>query len=205
MDQRRTSMNRLILTFTLFFSLFFLSGCISLTKDLPPFTTYTISLDEQQNVTQNIKKGFSIEILEPKALGSVNSKLISYTKQNYQNETYALSKWSDHPSKLLQANIVQYLDNTNKYKYITSSKVNINTNYKLISELDNFNQEFDGDKSYAVLNIKVYLVDHHKVNAKRFIYKEACDENSAYGSVKALNKVSNRFIKDLDIWIEKSL
>ncbi len=198
-------MNRL---HTLVFILisFILSGCVSVTQELPAFTTYTISLEKSdlKAKDQNTKE-YSIEITEPKALNSVNSKLISYLKQNYQNETYALNKWSDTPTKLLQNMLVQYLNSTDQYKYITSSKLNINTSYKIISELDSFGQVFENSTSYAKLDIRVYLVDYKNVFTKRFEYKEKCDENNAVGSVKALNNISNRFVKDLHNWIQKQL
>jgi len=191
----------------LFFIIFLLNGCVSVTQELPPFTTYSIILDKENKTppSNTQTKQYSIEVLEPKALNSVNSKLISYIKTNYQNETYALSKWSDNPTKLLQNIMVQYLNKTNRYKFITSSKININTTYKLMSELDTFGQVFDDGQSYGKLDIRVYLVDYKSIHSKRFVYQEKCDENNAYGSVKALNNISNQFVKDLHKWIQESL
>lgn len=183
------------------------TGCISVTQELPPFTTYTVSLQQVTSAQPilNTEEKYSIEIMEPKALNSVNSKLISYMKTNHQNETYALSKWSDTPTKLLQNMMVQYLNSTNQYKYITSSKLNINTTYKVLSELDNFGQVFENGNSYAKLDIRIYLVDYKTVYTKRFVYQEKCEENNAYGSVKALNNISNLFVKDLHKWLQEKL
>jgi cholesterol transport system auxiliary component len=197
-------MNKLLLSLFTIITLF--SGCISVTKELPPFTTYTISLDHTSTQeTSTTKASYSLEITEPKALNSVNSKQISYIKTNHQNETYALNKWSDTPTKILQNMIVQYLNSTDQYSYITSSKLNINTTYKILSELDSFGQIFTNGSSYAKLDIRIYLVDYKTVYTKRFVYQEKCEENNAYGSVKALNKISNLFVQDLHKWIKQQI
>lgn len=200
-------MNRLYKYVLLFIIPMIFTGCISVTQELPPFTTYTVSLQQVTSAQPilNTEEKYSIEIMEPKALNSVNSKLISYMKTNHQNETYALSKWSDTPTKLLQNMMVQYLNSTNQYKYITSSKLNINTTYKVLSELDNFGQVFENGNSYAKLDIRIYLVDYKTVYTKRFVYQEKCEENNAYGSVKALNNISNLFVKDLHKWLQEKL
>lgn len=198
-------MNKLILSLFIIVGTF--TGCVSVTKELPPFTTYTISLIQENKIDSNpnTKGSFSIEITEPKALTSVNSKLISYMKTNHQNETYALNKWSDTPTKLIQNMMVQYLNSTNQYQHITSSRLNINTTYKLLSELDTFGQFFENGNSYAKLDIRIYLADYKTLHSKRFVYLEKCDENNAYGSVKALNNISNLFVQDLHKWIQEKL
>jgi ABC-type uncharacterized transport system auxiliary subunit len=180
-------------------------GCISVTKELPALTTYTIDINEEIGYQDTkLNKNISLSINEPKALSSVNSKLISYTN-NYQNENYALSKWSDSPTKMIQNIMVQYLSNSDDFEFVSSSRLNIHTHYKILSEIDSFGQIFMNNKSYATLQIRVFLINSKELYSKTFHYKQVCKESNAKGSVVALNKVSNQFLKDLHIWIADSL
>lgn len=199
-------MNKITLFGSTLIAIFF-SGCISLTQELPPFTTYTLSIDSVQTKTPSLPHlyTYSIEVNEPQTLASINSKLLSYKNEKFQQEVYALSKWSDSPSKLLQNNMVNYLNSTDSYKLITSSKMNINTSHKLLSELDYFGQVFEKNTSYGVLDIRVYLVDSAKVESKRFYFKEACQENNAYGLVKTLNALNTQFVQQLHQWIGEKI
>ncbi len=197
-------MNKTLLLSFFTIAIFF-QGCISVTKELPALTTYTLSLDQETPYHKtNLNQNVSITINEPKALSSVNTKLISYSK-NFQNENYALSKWSDSPTKMLQNAMVQYLSNSDDFEFVSSSRLNLHTHYKILSELDSFEQKFIADKSYATLQIRVFLINSKELYSKQFQYTQECKESNAKGSVEALNVITNKFVRDLHIWIAKSL
>ncbi len=182
----------------------FLNGCISVTKELPAFSTYTIKLDNKKTVS-NKQLPYTIEIKEPKSLASTNSKFISYFQDDSRSESYALSRWSDNPTKMIQKAMVNHLSNTNNYQYINSSKVNVLSDYKIISELDNFNQYIKDNSSYVEFNIKVYLKKSNKVYFKNFTYTKACKQNNAKEAVRNLNILTNTFVNDLDKWLLSKL
>lgn len=190
-------MNKYIIPSVL--AMFVFSGCVSVTKDLPPFSTYTLSVDTN-NTKQTKKTGYSVSVLEPKTINSVNDLLISYS-DNLRSEHYALSKWSDKPTKMLQHMMVTYLSATNNYNYVHSNKLNIPSDIYLQSELDSFTQYLQDDKAYVEFTIRVFLLQQNTLYTKKFTYKFASEDQSAYSSVKAMNKAVNQFLKELDSWM----
>lgn len=180
-----------------------LSGCVNITKELPAFNTYSLQLDDVKKSDSKIN--YSITVTEPKALRSINTKAITYIK-GFRYENYSLSRWSDSPSKMLQKNITSYLSLRDNYKYVVSSKINIKSDYKLISELENFAQVFTKEGVFVKVNIRVYLKSKKsELYVKNFSYSKKSISDNAIGAVESLNLVSNLFVKDLDNWILKRI
>jgi len=180
----------------------FFSGCVSVTKELPAFKTYTLQVDESSKKNQKTTNK-SISIAEPKALNSINNILVTYGDKEYRSESYALSKWSDKPTKMLQQVMVNYLSDTKNFNFVHSNKMNLPSDIKILSELDSFTQYLDGEKAFVKLSIRVFLIENNTLNTKEFTYTKQCIDQSAKGSVSALNSVVNQFLKDLNSWIIK--
>jgi ABC-type uncharacterized transport system auxiliary subunit len=186
-------------------SLVLLSGCISITKELPAQKTYTLTLENK--TLKNKYFDNTIRVYEPKALSSINTKAIIYSKSSVEQEKYALSKWSDKPTKMLQKIISQHLTQQNAYKYVTNSNIKIDNDYRLVSELVDFKQTFTKIKSYADFSIRVYFINNktQKVYFKSFTYNKLSNTNNAKGLVYGINYISNLFLTDLTNFIQKSL
>lgn len=186
-------------------SLVLFSGCISITKELPSQKTYTLTLDKKSLKNKYYEK--TIRVYEPKALSSINTKAITYSKSSVEQEKYALSKWSDKPTKMLQKIISQHLTQQNAYKYITNSNIKVDSDYRVVSELVDFKQTFTKTKSYADFSIRVYFINNktQKVYFKSFSYNKLSDTNNAKGLVYGINYISNLFLTDLTTFIQKSL
>lgn len=179
----------ILLTFT---------GCI--TKEVPAYSTYTLNVNSSQKVNNN-NSNIKLEIKEPKALTSINSKYISYSTKKYVSENYALSKWSDSPSKMIQTQIVKYLSSTSNYAFVNNSNINVRSDWQLLSEITNFHQSFQKDKTFVEFSINIYLKNRKTTYFKNFTYSQPSEEKNALGAVKALNIVVNNFVQDLDKWI----
>ena len=178
----------------------FFSGCISVTKELPPFSTYTLQLDKSKVThTKNTQK--SIAIAEPKSLNSVNNILITYSDEKFRSESYALSKWSDKPTKILHQSMINYLNATKNYNYVHGNRLNLPSDIKVVSELDSFTQYLENNKAFVKFSIRVFVVENNTLETKSFSYTEQCDDQSAKASVKALNLAVNKFVSELDNWI----
>ena len=178
----------------------FFSGCISVTKELPPFSTYTLLVNERDvKHIKNIKK--SIAIAEPKSINSVNNILITYANEKSRSESYALSRWSDKPTKILHQIMINYLNETKNYNYVHGNRLNLPSDIKLLSELDSFTQYLEADSAFIKFSIRVFVVENKKLETKSFSYTQQCDNQSAKSSVKALNLAVNKFLQELDIWI----
>ena len=180
--------------------IFFFSGCISVTKELPPFSTYTLFVDKT-SIKYTKKIPYSVGVLEPKAINSINNILLSYSDDNFTSESYVLSKWSDKPTKMLQQMMVNYLSETNNYTYVHSNKLGIPSDIQIASELDSFTQYLEKDKAYIEFTLRVFLVQKEILHTKKFSYKYLCDDQSAKSSVKALNKAVNPKVRIFEGYI----
>ncbi|XOB63751.1 hypothetical protein ACMC56_08025 [Campylobacterota bacterium DY0563] len=193
-------------TILVLLTIFLLSGCISVTKELPSYNTYNLNIKEK-NIKSTKYLDKSINVLEPKTITSYNSKNILYSKDNLEYDKYALNKWMDRPTKMLQKQIAKYLTFTKDYKYVSTSNLKIESDYKLVSQLVDFNHLFEEDKSYAKFTIRVYLVNNknEKVYFKNFSYKKLCKTNDALGFVKSIEELTNIFYIDLNNFIISSI
>lgn len=190
--------------FITFISIFILSGCISITKELPAQKTYTLSFKNDNLNSKYFDK--TIHIYEPKALTSMNTRAITYAR-DFEQEKYALSKWSDKPTKMIQEVSADYLTKQNSFKYVTTSNIKIDTDYSLISELTSFKHSFTKTKSYADFSIRVYFINNktNKVYFKSFTYNNQAISNDAKGAVNSFNILISDYLKDLNNFIQKSL
>ena len=188
------------------FSIFLFSGCISVTKELPSYNTYNLNINEA-NVKSTKYFDKSINVLEPKTITSYNSKNILYSKNNLEYDKYALNKWIDKPTKMLQKQISKYLTLTKDYKYISTSNLKVESDYNLITQLVDFNHLFEDNKSYAKFTIRVYLVNNknEKVHFRNFSYIKQCQTNNALGFVKSINEITTIFYPDLNNFIISSI
>ncbi len=188
----------------LFAAMIFNTGCISVTKELPAFNTYKLDLKEESLHTKDING--SIKIAEPTALLSINSKTINYSSEDNRFESYALSRWSDTPSKMLQNMIIEYFSSNGDFKYTASSNMNVRTDYRLLSQIQSFQQLIKGEESFVRVQIAVYLKDKNSTIAyKIFSYEEKTASADAKGAVEVFGNIANSFVKELNIWVLGSL
>ena len=188
----------------LFAAMIFNTGCISVTKELPAFNTYKLDLKEESLHTKDING--SIKIAEPTALLSINSKTINYSSEDNRFESYALSRWSDTPSKMLQNMIIEYFSGNGDFKYTASSNMNVRTDYRLLSQIQSFQQLIKGEESFVRVQIAVYLKDKNSIIAyKIFSYEEKTASADAKGAVEVFGNIANSFVKELNIWVLGSL
>lgn len=190
------------IVFSLTLVILFFSGCISITKELPAFTTYSLNVKNKK--LNNTYHDIAIKINEPKALSSINTKDIIYSLDKTTQEPYALSRWSDRPSKLILQNIAKFLTYQNSYKLITTSNIRISSDYLINSEIQEFKHQFEADKSYAVFSIRVYLINEKQssVKFKSFNYKKQLQQNDARNFVKTMNGIVSDFAIDLHNYIQ---
>lgn len=175
------------------------TGCVSITKELPAYKTYSISTNKEAS----IKLASSIYIKEPRTISSLNSKAIYYEKDNLL-EKYALSKLSDTPSKIIQEEIASYFSKSN---YIFTSNLKAKSNYVLFSEVSNFKQVFKEEKSFVKFTIRIYFKNTttNNVYYKNFDYETNSPSNNAKGAILAFNTTLSNFLIDLETFIKNTL
>lgn len=151
----------------------------------------------QTTLTKGLK---SIYIEEVNVNKSFNQTSIFYTIKPYLFEEYALNRWLNLPSYMIQNNLIQSLENSNIFKTVLNEKSKIDFDYTLKTDVSNLYHSFEDDKSYAIVKVKFDLVSNKGI-LKTYSYdkKILCETNNAYGFVIAVNKAFEEVVKDLSL------
>ncbi|MFA5721757.1 MAG: hypothetical protein WC920_05715 [Aliarcobacter sp.] len=182
----------------IFLTLILFSAC-SFKQEKISINHYGIDFQTKPFTTK--AKFDSIFIEEPNINRAFNSQAIFYTQQEFKFEEYAKNRWISFPSNTVYTQLVDSFISSNIFANVLKDK-KIKSQYKLKTEVLKMYQNFEDDKSYAILKIKFDLVKDEKiVKSFNFNQKTLCDTNDAYGFVKALNssfeESLNSLLKDL--------
>jgi len=175
---------------------FLLLGCGT---TLEPMTTYNLAIDNA-NISKKHTKYSSIQVTIPKFLQSQNSRKIFYAYDNLHQDSYLNSQWSDALGRMLSSKMLIYLDNSKLFKDVTPYNSDIDTRYRLDSIVYDISQHIQGKESFAILDIKVMLIDNQTskiVKSKHFRYKQKTNSVDAKGFVEAINQLLNKMCQDI--------
>lgn len=185
-----------------------LSGCIG--RNIPPADIYTISppqLIQTTALAQEKKERRSVVItLAPiRASRAFAGSDIVYSHTRYERNSYAHSRWSDAPARLLQLFFQDVLVNSVDIFTVLPATSLARADFTLESTLHDFSHHINKDKtSSGVMRIHFYLVDNvkKKVRASRefssVVPVSSCD---ARGAATALNKAAMNIAGDLTSWL----
>lgn len=182
----------------IFLTLILFSAC-SFKQEKISINHYGIDFQTKPFTTK--AKFYSIFIEEPNINRAFNSQAIFYSNKEFKFEEYAKNRWISFPSNMVYTQLVDSFISSNIFANVLKDK-KIKSQYRLKTEVLKMYQNFEDDKSYAVLKIKFDLVKDEKiVKSFNFNQKTLCDTNDAYGFVKALNssfeESLNSLLKDL--------
>ncbi|QKF74282.1 putative lipid asymmetry ABC transporter MlaABCDEF component MlaB [Aliarcobacter faecis] len=189
-------MKNSILILTIFF---LFSGC-GLKQEAISINHYSIDFKTEKKV--NKPKLSSIFIEEPNVNKAFNLTSIFYTIKPYMFEEYAKNRWINLPSNMIYNQLTDSFTSSNIFSNVILKDKKIEYEYSLKTEVIKLYQVFENDKSYAILKVNFILIKNGQIfKSYTFDKKILCDENSAYGFVKALNigfdEVINSLLKDL--------
>ncbi|OCL84638.1 ABC-type transport auxiliary lipoprotein family protein [Arcobacter porcinus] len=182
----------------LIFAILF-AGC-SFKQDLVEQNKYSINFST--NKVEVSKKVDSIFIEEPNVNKSFNQTAILYSNKEFLFEEYAKNRWISSPSNMIYNQLIDSFNSSNIFKNIISKDKRIEYKYLLRSEVLKLYQVFEEDSSYAVIKVNFYFIENNKtIKTYNFDKKIICEENSAYGFVKAVNigfeEIINSLIEDI--------
>lgn len=184
------------------FIIVLLSGCVN--KTLPPLKTFNLIADKECCKSKFNQQEITLQILEPSTNKYLNSTSLYYSDDKYLLQTYKLSKWSDYPTKMLQEVMLSKLDELNLFNNIITNTIYAKPDYILQSELFDFKQIIENNKSHILFKIKFYLIDEDRNDnmvSKTFSYKIATKSIDAYGAIEGFNNGVNLMLNDLSQWL----
>ena len=182
------------------------TGCTG--KNAPPADMYTISAQWEKGrapALEEKKNAIIIKLAPIRASRAFGGTAILYSKTQYDQNSYAYSRWSDAPVRLLHIFFQAALEENGRFGVVISSTSASKADFLLESTLYDFSQHIYGDDtSDGVVRIRFYLVDNttKKVTAtKEFVSKVQVSTLNARGAAVALNKAAINVARDLTRWL----
>jgi len=183
-----------------------LVGCA--TKNVPPAFIYTISPEWRDNrapAEREKKSPLIIKLASVRGTRALTGTEILYTDAQYDLNSYAYSRWSDTPLRLLQILFQTALEESGRFRAVVPPTSASEADLLLESTLYDFSHHINDDgTSEGVVRVHFYLIDNTKktvMATKEFVSRVPALSCNARGAVAALNKAAINIAHDLASWL----
>ncbi len=183
-----------------------LAGCV--TKTVPPASIYTISPEWDSSKAQEEtgkKNSTIIKMASVRGTRALTGTEILYTDARYGQNSYAYSRWSDAPVRLLQILFQVALEESGRFGAVVPPASASEADLLLESTLFDFSHHIKDDgTSEGVVRVRFYVIDNttKTVTAtKEFVSKVPASSQNAQGAASALNKAATNVARNLVAWL----
>ena len=180
------------------------AGLIGCSK-APVINVYSLNVPPVQTETASRYKDKSIKVTFPQSIKEPLSEKMLFSYTTNDRGTYQNSQWSNHMSRILQGTFIEVLDHSRLFKVVLSDMSTLEENYRLESNIFDFEHQVRGSDSYAVVSIQFTLINADKgrlVKSKRFSYQEPTPTTDAKGYATATNNAIIKLSQDLLKWLK---
>ncbi|UPT78218.1 ABC-type transport auxiliary lipoprotein family protein [Sulfurovum sp. XGS-02] len=180
------------------------AGCIGCSK-APVINVYSLNVPQVQTESRGAYKEKSIKVTFPQSIKEPLSEKMHFSYTINDRGTYQNSQWSNNMSRILQGTFIEVLDNSKRFKVVLSDMSTLEENYRLESNIFDFEHQVRGKDSYAAVSIQFTLIDADRgrlVKSKRFSYREPTPTTDAKGYAVATNNVIAKLSQDLLKWLK---
>lgn len=196
-----------VLFFTAFFTVFILSSC-SLLSPVKPLSesTYVINATSDHIMTKRPKR-ITLMVLETEANPAYNTTQMAYTVKPYKIDYFAQNRWANAPAQMLQALIVQSLQNTHYFHAVVEPPFIGRYDYALSTKILRLEQDFTYHRPILHLIVQAQLtrVSNNRVIATEvFSLHQAMRQVTPYAGVVATNIASAEFLRELTMFCLKN-
>jgi cholesterol transport system auxiliary component len=180
------------------------AGLIGCSK-APVINVYSLNVPQVEAATASAYKYKSIKVTFPQSIKEPMSEKMLFSYTINDRGTYQNSQWSNHMSRILQGTFIEVLDDSRLFKVVLSDMSTLEENYRLESNIFDFEHQVRGRDSYAVVSIQFTLINADTgrlVKSKRFSYQEPTPSTDAKGYAIATNRVIVKLSQDLLEWVK---
>ena len=191
-------------TFSYMVTMMIAAGLIGCSK-APVINVYSLNVPQIQTETASAYKDKSIKVTFPQSIKEPLSEKMQFSYTTNDRGTYQNSQWSNHMSRILQGTFIEVLDKSRLFKVVLSDMSTLEENYRLESNIFDFEHQVRGTHSYAVVSIQFTLINADRgrlVKSQRFSYQEPTPTTDAKGYAIATNRVIARLSQDLVEWLK---
>ena len=185
----------------------FAAGC-TIFPEAPnqPVRSYVITRDFAGDKWPSCTSPHGVLVVSlPQEQGGTNTSGIAYLLRPHEIRYYAYNQWAESPARLLMPLMVQAMEKTNCWRTVTHAGVAVRDDFRLDSEILQWQQEFFSSPSLVRLSFRAQLVESQKrevIAARRFEIIEEAPSGDAYGAVIASNRAVNRLLGEIAEWIK---
>jgi len=183
----------------------FLNACSSKThKAMDIYTLKYNAIPSTKPLIATSNK--TLKIIQPQSSKEIQKKKILYAKTLQQRETYAYSRWSDTPNRMLEDFLVAYLNQTALFKVVIPHTSQVAPAWLLESNIEDFYQYFDEEnRAFAIVKIRFFLMDKKDkslISQYYFSAKIPSSPLDAKGGVLAFNLAMQQVATELQLWLK---
>ncbi len=182
------------------------AGFIGCSK-APVMNVYSLNVPQVQTETASAYKHKSIKVTFPQSIKEPISEKMQFSYTTNDRGTYQNSQWSNNMSRILQGTFIEVLDTSRLFKIVLSDMSTLEENYRLESNIFDFEHQVRDTHSYAVVSIQFTLINTDTgrlVKSKRFSYQEPTPTIDAKGYAIATNRVIVKLSQDLLKWLKSN-
>ncbi len=171
-----------------------------------PVRSYVITPDFSADKWPSCTSPHGVLVVSlPREQGGTNTSAIAYLLRPNEIRYYAYNQWAESPARLLVPLMVQAMEKTNCWGTVTHAAAALRDDFRLDSEILQWQQEFFSNPSRVRLSFRAQLVESEKrevIAARRFEIIEEAPSGDAYGAVIASNRAVNRLLGEIAEWIK---
>jgi cholesterol transport system auxiliary component len=174
-------------------SLFLLSACsVFAPVKTEPATTYVLN-SVPTGLTRTPHGQWSILVTPPEANNIYNTPQMVYTDHRYAISYFVKNLWAETPSQMLQPLIIQTLQNTGYFHFVSASMPLVQYDYILNTQLVELQQDYSHFPYTVHLIVRAQLFNtstNTMIGTREFSVTEPLRQNTPYGGVIAANQAT---------------
>jgi len=177
-----------------------LAGCAGMsTSQAVSQNIYVLEAQPVIDTTQ-LKRNLVLAVSTPRARPGFDTNQIAYVKLPHELNYYVTSRWAVTPARMLEALLLQALEQTGSFRSIVQIAGAVPADVILDVELIRLQQNFEMRPSRVQLTLRGQLIDvqgKRVLAVKQFDESENATSEDAYGGVVAANRAVQRILGQL--------
>lgn len=185
-----------------------LSGCAL--QSLPSVDVYTLDPQWHEQPIQTEKNRWrdaTLKLAPTHGGRSFSTTDIVYRDPQHGHNSYAYSRWSDAPVRLMHTYIQVALERSGQFLAVVPSVSVSEADYLLESTLLDLSHHIKGDGgTEGTIRMRFYLINQKTsevLATKEFLSVVAAQTNNAEGGVAALNQGASNLVRDFVVWVRE--
>ena len=156
--------------------------------------------------TAGHRTSLQIVVNTPSAVRALASDHILVKPALAQLVYFPNAVWSDQLPRLVQARLVESLQNSGRFRAVGDGRDKIDADVQIISNIRAFQIEVVGQSATARIEIFIKLVDddsRRTVSSRKFTAFEQASGNSTGAGVEALNRAFHKLMPAVVRWVSR--